>query len=81
MTLRAMAAMAACAALATAASAAAESADHYRGGWRTDSGEPQVYEFVIRGTAVSGVFCSHCADGTTLAPIDGTFDEPTKPEK
>jgi hypothetical protein len=59
----------------TASAAAAESADHYRGGWRTDGGEPQVYEFVIRGDRVSGIYCTQCADGTTLAPIEGTFDE------
>ena len=68
-------------AAAWAASASAESADYYRGGWRTDPGsspaqaEPQVYEFVIRDHQVSGVACSRCADGTTLARIEGTFDE------
>lgn len=54
--------------------AAAEDADWYRGGWRTDRGEPHVYQFVIRGGRVSGVYCTQCADGTTLAPIEGTFD-------
>jgi len=58
-----------------AAPAVAESADYYRGGWRTASGEPQVYEFVIRGAEVTGIACTRCADGTTLARIDGTFDE------
>ncbi|HEY6816886.1 MAG TPA: hypothetical protein VI168_15225 [Croceibacterium sp.] len=67
--------MAASAALATASEAAAENADYYRGGWRTDAGEPHVYQFVIRGSQVTGVYCTHCADGTTLAPIEGTFDE------
>src|SRR5690242_6655209 len=59
------------AALATllAAPAAAEDADFYRGGWRTGSGEPEVYEFVIRGHEVSGIACTRCADGTTLARI------------
>ena len=61
--------------LASASGASAEDADHYRGGWRTDAGEPRVYQFVIRGDAVTGVYCTHCADGTTLAPIEGTFDE------
>ncbi|OYW45837.1 MAG: hypothetical protein B7Z08_01160 [Sphingomonadales bacterium 32-68-7] len=55
--------------------AAAEDADWYRGGWRTDSGSPHVYQFVIKGTAVTGYYCTHCADGTTLAPLEGTFDE------
>lgn len=66
----------ACLATAFAASPAfAEDADWYRGGWRTDGGDPHVYQFVIRGSAVTGVYCTHCADGTTLAPIEGTFDE------
>jgi hypothetical protein len=59
--------------LATGASA--QDADYYRGGWRTDGGEPHVYQFVIKGSEVSGVYCTHCADGTTLAPIEGTFSE------
>jgi len=57
-----------------AAPAMAEDADFYRGGWRTNGGEPQTYEFVIRGREVSGVACTRCADGTTLARIEGTFD-------
>lgn len=72
----AIAALAMSAAAMGAASAAhAESADHYRGGWRTPSGDPHVYEFVIDGAKVSGIYCTHCADGTTLARIVGTFDE------
>ena len=63
--------------------ALAENADYYRGGWTTAAGpgsspgqaEPQVYEFVIRGSQVSGVACTRCSDGTTLARIEGTFDE------
>ena len=55
--------------------ASAEDADWYRGGWRTDGGEPHVYQFVIEGEKVSGYYCTHCADGTTLAPLEGTFDE------
>ncbi|HYD23671.1 MAG TPA: hypothetical protein VEB68_02665 [Croceibacterium sp.] len=65
----------ACAALAAPAAASAEGADWYRGGWRTDGGEPHVYQFVIDGARVRGVYCTQCADGTTLAPIEGTFDE------
>jgi hypothetical protein len=53
----------------------AESADYYRGGWRTDAGDPQVYQFVIRDAKVTGFSCTQCADGTTLAPLEGTFDE------
>src|ERR1041384_104491 len=59
--------------LAVARTAAAQSADDYRGGWRTDSGEAHTYEFSIRGTTVRGVYCTYCADATTLAFIDGTF--------
>ena len=61
--------------LASASGASAEDADYYRGGWRTDASDPHVYQFVIRGDAVTGVYCTHCADGTTLASIKGTFDE------
>lgn len=55
----------------------AESADYYVGGWRTDLADPHFYQIVIRGTAVSGIYCTHCADGTTLARIEGTFHERT----
>jgi hypothetical protein len=61
-------------ALALSPAAVAESADYYRGGWRTDAGDPRVYQFVIREGKVTGFTCSHCADGTTLAPLEGTFD-------
>src|SRR6187397_2877704 len=54
-------------------SAAAQNADDYRGGWRTDSGQAHTYEFSIRGTTVRGVYCTYCADATTLAFVDGTF--------
>src|SRR5919197_1512447 len=59
--------------LAFARSAAGQSADDYRGGWRTDRGEAHTYEFSIRGATVRGVYCSYCADATTLAFVDGTF--------
>src|ERR1041384_6992988 len=59
--------------LAVARTAAAQSADDYRGGWRTDAGEAHTYEFSIRGTTVRGVYCTYCADATTLAFVDGTF--------
>src|SRR6185295_1262959 len=52
---------------------AAQNADDYRGGWRTDSGEAHIYEFSIRGATVRGVYCTYCADATTLAFVDGTF--------
>jgi hypothetical protein len=53
--------------------AAAQSADDYRGGWRTDSGEPHTYQFSIRGEQVRGIYCTRCSDATTLAFIDGKF--------
>src|SRR5689334_4809857 len=59
--------------LGIAPAAAGQSADDYRGGWRTDSGEAHTYEFSIRGTTVRGIYCTYCADATTLAFVDGTF--------
>ena len=50
-----------------------QNADDYRGGWRTDGGEPHTFEFSIRGATVRGISCTYCADATTLAFIDGTF--------
>ena len=53
--------------------ALAQNADDYRGGWRTDQGEAHTYEFSIRGDKVRGIYCTYCADATTLAFVDGTF--------
>src|SRR5579863_9107583 len=53
--------------------AAAQDADDYRGGWRTDKGEAHTYEFSIRGDKVRGIYCTYCADATTLAFVDGTL--------
>lgn len=52
-------------------SAPAQNADDYRGGWRTDAGEPATYEFSIRDDRVRGIYCTYCADATTLAFVDG----------
>ena len=57
----------------SAHSAVAQSADRYRGGWRTDDTDPHTYEFSIRGERVRGIYCTLCSDATTLAFIDGTF--------
>jgi len=57
----------------SAALAAAQDADDYRGGWRTDQGEAHTYEFSIRGDKVRGIYCTYCADATTLAFIEGTL--------
>jgi hypothetical protein len=66
------------AALALAQPAAALGADYWRGGWRTPLGDaPHIYEFVIRGTRVTGVYCRNCSDATTIGFIDGTWDERT----
>jgi hypothetical protein len=62
-------------ALACGSAALAQGADYYRGGWRTASGASQIYEFVIDGGRVTGIACTQCADGTTLARIEGKFDE------
>src|SRR5262245_32015413 len=59
--------------LALASTAAAQNADDYRGGWRTESGEAHTYEFSIRDTTVRGIYCTYCADATTLAFVDGTL--------
>jgi hypothetical protein len=59
--------------LACARVAAGQDADDYRGGWRTDSGEAHTYELSIRGTTVRGIYCTYCADATTLAFVNGTF--------
>ena len=59
--------------LAGAQTAAAQSADRYRGGWRTDDSDPHTYEFSIRGERVRGIYCTLCSDATTLAFIDGTL--------
>ncbi len=56
--------------------AAALDADYWRGGWRTPLGdEPHIYEFVIRGQRVTGVYCRNCSDASTIGFIDGTWDE------
>jgi hypothetical protein len=63
-------------ALVLAQPAAALDADYWRGGWRTPLGdEPHIYEFVIRGSRVTGVYCRNCSDATTIGFIDGTWDE------
>jgi hypothetical protein len=53
--------------------ATAQDADDYRGGWRTDKGEAHTYEFSIRADKVRGIYCTYCADATTLGFVDGKF--------
>src|SRR5262245_43065194 len=62
--------------LGLAGTAAGLDADYWRGGWRTPLGvPPHIYEFVIRGNRVTGVYCRNCSDATTIGFIDGTWDE------
>jgi hypothetical protein len=66
------------ASLGLAQPAAALNADYWRGGWRTPLGdEPHIYEFVIRGDRVTGVYCRNCSDASTIGFIDGTWNEKT----
>ena len=68
--------LASCAAFLIPQPLAALNADYWRGGWRTPLGEePHIYEFVIRGNRVTGVYCRNCSDATTIGFIDGTWDE------
>jgi hypothetical protein len=53
--------------------AVAQTADDYRGGWRTGNGEAHIYEFSIRGDKVRGIYCTYCADATTLSFVDGSL--------
>ena len=58
--------------LALLPAAQAQNADDYRGGWKTEvNGLPRTYEFSIRGETVRGIYCTWCADATTLAFVDG----------
>src|SRR5687768_17742829 len=59
--------------VAVANTAAAQSADDYRGAWRTSDSDPHTYQFSIRGNQVRGVYCTRCSDATTLAFVDGTL--------
>jgi hypothetical protein len=64
--------------LALAQPVAALDVNYWRGGWRTPLGsEPHIYEFVMRGAKVTGVYCRNCSDATTIGFIDGTWNEKT----
>src|SRR6185503_10437695 len=70
--------LASCATLLLPQPVAALNADYWRGGWRTPLGDdPHIYEFVIRGNRVTGVYCRNCSDATTIGFIDGTWNEKT----
>lgn len=64
------------AALMLARPSEALDADYWRGGWRTPLGsDPHIYQFVIRGSRVTGLYCRSCSDATTIGFIDGTWNE------
>src|SRR6187402_3528745 len=68
----------ACITILFAQPAAALNADYWRGGWRTPLGDaPHLYQFVIRGSKVTGVYCRNCSDATTIGFIDGSWNEKT----
>jgi hypothetical protein len=49
-------------------------ANEVRGGWETTvNGTQHIYDFRIRGDRVTGVYCTDCADATTLAFVEGTL--------
>ena len=55
--------------------AAALDANYWRGGWRTPLGtEPHIYEFVIRGSQVTGVYCRNCSDAISFGFIVGKWE-------
>ena len=50
-------------------------ANSVRGGWEARlDGHPQIYNFEIDGTRVTGIACGDCADATTLAFVEGTLE-------
>lgn len=49
-------------------------ADQVRGGWETTADSPHILEFSIRGTRVTGIYCTVCDDATTLARVEGTLE-------
>lgn len=62
--------------IAAAASQAAFAlnADDLRGGWQvTDKLGPHVLELKIRGSVVSGVYCTDCSDAATIAFVGGNL--------
>lgn len=61
--------------LATLSPAAwALDANQVRGGWETGAdSSAHTLEFSIRGTHVTGIYCTVCSDATTLARVQGTL--------
>ena len=53
------------------APAFAQNADAVRGGWLADvGGVRHIYMLTVRGTAVTGTYCTDCSDVATLALIE-----------
>ena len=53
------------------APAFAQNADAVRGGWMADvGGVRHIYMLTMRGTAVTGTYCTDCGDVATLALIE-----------
>jgi hypothetical protein len=54
-----------------ASSAHAESADAVRGGWMADvAGVRHIYMLTVRGTAITGTYCTDCSSVDNLALIE-----------
>jgi len=63
------------AALLSAPAARALDADGVRGGWEvTVGGVEHIYQFMIRGDRVIGVYCTRCTDATDVAFLEGRVE-------
>ncbi|HTT03840.1 MAG TPA: hypothetical protein VMF64_01015 [Steroidobacteraceae bacterium] len=63
------------ASLLSMSAAHALDADSVRGGWEvTIGGVEHVYQFMIRGDLVLGVYCTRCTDATDVAFLEGRVE-------
>src|SRR6185295_12237425 len=52
-------------------SAHAENAESVRGGWQADvGGVRHIYMLTVRGTAITGTYCTDCSNLANLAVVD-----------